>query len=314
MKKLFGSFGIILLVLLGMLFSQIAFIVEERDQSIITEFGKPIGNPITKAGLYFKKPFIQKVIKIDKRVLEWDGHVTQMPTRDKLYIFVDTFARWRIVDPLRYFTSLTDERSARSRMNDILGSETRNAVAKHDLIEMIRTTKGRVPIQIEGEEKDLDFESIQRGRALVEKDIFDNSRPKLETFGIELLDIRFKRINYNEQVEREIFARMTSERKQIAERFRSDGAGEAERIIGSREKEVREIRSEAYRKVQEILGEADAKSTKIYADAYGSNQEVVDFYRFVKTLETYDKVIDANTSTILSTDSELYKLLKTSVK
>ena len=290
------------------------FTVREDQQVILTQFGKPVGDPLVKPGLKFKVPFIQVANKLEKRVLEWDGQSTQMPTRDKLYIKVDTFARWEIEDPLEYFEKLRDERSAQSRLDDILGSETRNMVAKHNLIEIIRTTKGREPQQQEdigeilGEQGSL--ESIRIGRSAIEKEIHTAAKGKLEDFGIRLLDVRFKRINYTHGVESRIFERMISERQQIAERFRSEGAGEAARIIGDMEKEVRTIESEAYKRIQTELGRADAESTRIYAEAYGGTTEQEEFYQFTKTLEAYQDILGKDTSLILSTDSGLFKMLK----
>jgi membrane protease subunit HflC len=244
--------------------------VSEVEQVIITQFGKPVGEPVTSAGLKLKLPFIQDVNPIDKRVLEWDGNPSDMPTKDKLYISVDLFARWRITDPLQYFLRLRDERSAQSRLDDILGSETRNAVAKHELIEIIRTTKDRVPLRdallTDAAAQDIGaLVPIQKGRALVEQEIFAAAAEKVRVFGIELLDIRFKRINYNESVRPKIYDRMISERRQIAERFLSEGNGEAARIRGNRVRDLNKIQSEAYRQVEEIRGVADAKATEIYA-------------------------------------------------
>ncbi|MCB1719105.1 MAG: protease modulator HflC, partial [Candidatus Competibacteraceae bacterium] len=223
------------------------YTVNEVEQIIITQFGKPIGEPVTTAGLKLKVPFIQDVNPIEKRVLEWDGSPSDMPTKDKLYISVDLFARWRITDPLQYFLRLRDERSAQSRLDDILGSETRNAVAKHELIEIIRTTKDRVPLRdalLTDAERELDMGSlvpIQKGRQLVEQEIFAAAAEKVQVFGIELLDIRFKRINYNESVRPKIYDRMISERRQIAERFLSEGNGEAARIRGNRVRDLNKI-------------------------------------------------------------------------
>src|ERR671913_1153780 len=239
------------------------YTVSEVEQAIITQFGKPVGEPVTTAGLKLKTPFIQDVNPIDKRILEWDGSPSDMPTKDKLYIAVDLFARWRINDPLQYFLRLRDERSAQSRLDDILGSETRNAVAKHELIEIIRTTKDRLPLrdtlltQAEREQNLGSLVPIQKGRKLVEQEIFAAAAEKIQVFGIELLDIRFKRINYNESVRPKIYDRMISERRQIAERFLSEGNGEAARIHGNRERELNKIQSEAYRSVEEIRGVAD---------------------------------------------------------
>ena len=307
-----------LLALLGaaafVLISSI-YTVSEVEQMIITQFGKPVGEPVTTAGLKVKVPFIQQVNSIEKRVLEWDGSPSDMPTKDKLYISVDLFARWRITDPLQYFLRIRDERSAQSRLDDILGSETRNAVAKHELIEIIRTTRDRVPLRdalLTDAERDLNMGAlvpIQKGREQVEQEIFAAAAEKVEVFGIELLDIRFKRINYNESVRPKIYDRMISERRQIAERFLSEGNGEAARIRGNRVRDLNKIQSEAYREVEEIRGLADAKATEIYAQAYNQNAESIAFYEFTRTMESYKSIIAENTTLVLSTDSELFKFL-----
>jgi membrane protease subunit HflC len=290
------------------------YTVSEVEQVIITQFGKPVGEPVTSAGLKLKLPFIQEVNPIDKRVLEWDGSPSDMPTKDKLYISVDLFARWRITDPLQYFLRLRDERSAQSRLDDILGSETRNAVAKHELIEIIRTTKDRVPLRdalLTEAERDVGaLVPIQKGRKLVEREIFASAAEKVQVFGIELLDIRFKRINYNESVRPKIYDRMISERRQIAERFLSEGNGEAARIRGNRVRDLNKIQSEAYRQVEEIRGLADAKATEIYAGAYNQSPEAVAFYEFTRTMQAYPSMIADNTTLVLSTDSDLFKFLK----
>jgi len=297
------------------LFSSI-YTVSEVEQMIITQFGKPVGEPVTTAGLKTKIPFIQQVNPIDKRVLEWDGNPSDMPTKDKLYISVDLFARWQITDPLQYFLRLRDERSAQSRLDDILGSETRNAVAKHELIEIIRTTKDRVPLRdtlLTDAEREQDMGAlvpIQKGRKLVEQEIFAAASEKVKVFGIKLLDIRFKRINYNESVRPKIYDRMISERRQIAERFLSEGNGEAARIRGNRVRDLNKIQSEAYREVEEIRGLADAKATEIYASAYNKNAQSVAFYEFTRTMDSYKYIIAENTTLVLSTDSELFKFLK----
>jgi len=292
------------------------YTVSEVEQVVITQFGKPVGEPVTTAGLKMKVPFIQEVNPIEKRVLEWDGNPSDMPTKDKLYISVDLFARWRITDPLQYFLRLRDERSAQSRLDDILGSETRNAVAKHELIEIIRTTKDREPLRdalLTDAEKALNMGSlvpIQRGRQLVEEELFASAAEKVQVFGIELLDIRFKRINYNESVRPKIYDRMISERRQIAERFLSEGNGEAARIRGNRVRDLNKIQSEAYREVEEIRGIADAKATEIYAGAYNQSPEAVSFYEFTRTMQSYKSIISKDTTLVLSTDSELFKFLK----
>jgi membrane protease subunit HflC len=290
------------------------YTVSEVEQVIITQFGKPVGEPVTSAGLKLKVPYIQDVNPIDKRVLEWDGNPSDMPTKDKLYISVDLFARWRITDPLQYFLRLRDERSAQSRLDDILGSETRNAVAKHELIEIIRTTKDRVPLRdalLTDAEKEVgSLVPIQKGRKQVEQEIFTAAAEKVRVFGIELLDIRFKRINYNESVRPKIYDRMISERRQIAERFLSEGNGEAARIRGNRVRDLNKIQSEAYRQVEEIRGVADAKATEIYARAYNQSPESVSFYEFTRTMQAYKSIIEENTTLVLSTDSDLFKFLK----
>ncbi len=304
---------LVLLVLAGIVASQALYTVDETERVIITQFGRPVGDVIDEAGLKMKVPFIQTVNRIEKRILVWDGSANDMPTKDKLYITVDTFGRWRIKDSLQYFLRLRDERSAQSRLEDILGSETRNAVAKHELIEIVRTSKDRSP-EVDPMLADVDISTllpITKGRQSIEADIFDAASGKLAEFGIELLDIRFKRINYNESVRQKIYARMISERDQIAERFRSEGAGEAARINGDKERDLQKITSEAYRKIQTIQGQADAKATDIYARSYNQSPAAADLYEFVKTLETYQSVIDSNTTLVLSTDSDLMRLVKT---
>ena len=304
-----AALGILAYVLISSIYT-----VSEVEQMIITQFGKPVGQPVTSAGLKVKVPFIQEINPIDKRVLEWDGSPSDMPTKDKLYISVDLFARWRFTDPLQYFLRLRDERSAQSRLDDILGSETRNAVAKHELIEIIRTTKDRVPLRDALlTEAELDMGSlvpIQKGRKQVEQEIFTAAAEKVRVFGIELLDIRFKRINYNESVRPKIYDRMISERRQIAERFLSEGNGEAARIRGNRVRDLNKIQSEAYRQVEEIRGVADAKATEIYARAYNQSPEAVAFYEFTRTMQAYKSIIAENTTLVLSTDSDLFKFLK----
>ena len=315
-KHLAACLTLILLVGGLIVLSSAAYTVNMREQVVITQFGEPKGDPVTEAGLKFKIPFIQKVNSFDKRILEWDGVVEQMPTKEKTLIMVDTYARWQIADPLKYFQVLRDERSALSRLDDILGSETRNTIAKHELIEVIRTTKDRVPEQSEGvAEADKTgvvgvLPPISRGRSALESDIYETSRAKLEEYGIKLLDVRFKRVNYNQTVERQIYQRMISERKQIADRFRSEGAGEAAKILGRMEKELNTIESEAYKKVQTIMGEADAQATEIYASAYNRSPEAAEFYEFSKTMELYPEMIGGKSTVVLSTDSDLFKYFK----
>src|SRR5438874_1337640 len=253
------------------------YAVHQIEQVIVTQFGKPVGDPITDPGLHFKLPFIQEVNRIDKRFLEWDGLPVAIPTRDKTYIHVDTFARWRIDNPKTYFVRLHDERSAQSRLEDILGSETRNAIAKHDLIEIVRTDKNRQPMRDEtlkgGPTGTIGvLPPIYFGRLKIEEEIKMAAAQKLAEFGVTVLDFRIKRVNYNPDVLDRIYQRMISERLQIAQRFRSEGEGESARIAGQRERDLNEIQSTAYRQVQQIRGEADAKATEIYAQAYTQNR------------------------------------------
>ena len=300
--------------------SSSAYTVDETEQVFITQFGKPVGTPINSdpaqndAGLHFKVPFIQQVNRIEKRTLEWDSPATEMPTRDKLYISVDNFARWRISDPKTYFEKLRDERSALSRLDDIIGSETRNVIASHDLIEVIRSDKDRKPVRdavlAEANPNINTLPPIQFGRHRLDALILAAAQPKVRSWGIELLDVRFKRINYQSGVIEKIYARMASERLQIADRFRSEGSGEAAKIIGRKERDLLEIQSGAYRKEQEIKGKADAEATGIYASAYNSSPTAADFYQFVKTLETYNKTLGKDTTTIITSNSDLFRLFK----
>lgn len=319
MRRIVRIIAIVGVLTAGYLLYSSVYTVSEVEQVIITQFGKPVGEPVTSAGLKFKLAFVQQINPIDKRVLEWDGRPSDMPTKDKLYISVDLFARWRITTPLQYFLRLRDERSAQSRLDDILGSETRNAVAKHELIELIRTTKDRVPLRdtlLTAAERELNMGSlvpIQKGRKLVEQEIFAAAAKKVRVFGIELLDIRFKRINYNESVRPKIYDRMISERRQIAERFLSEGNGEAARIRGNRIRDLNKIQSEAYRKVEEIRGMADAKAAEIYTSAYNQSRQSIAFFEFTLTVNSYQATINENTTLVLSTDSDLFKYLKTMI-
>jgi membrane protease subunit HflC len=288
----------------------------ETEQAIITQFGKPVGGSVTAAGPHFKVPITQEVNRISKQILEWDGQRSEMPTRDKLYISVDMFARWRITKPLEYFRRLRDERSALSRLDDILGSETRNSVAKHDLIEVIRTTKDRKPRVDETLAKEAEgpgnigiLHPIMKGRAAIEREVHDAAKKKLAELGIDLLDVRFKRINYNPSVVEKIYERMISERQQIASRFRSEGEGEAAKILGDRQRDLSVIESEAYKSVQEVRGEADAKATSIYAAAYSTSAESRSLYAFLKTMDTYKKVITEEDTLVLSSGSDLFRFL-----
>jgi membrane protease subunit HflC len=298
--------GIVFAVLVVV--SASAYRVGEAEQVIITQFGDPIGEPIATPGLHFKVPFVQQANFFDKRFLEWDGSPNQVPTKDKRFIWVDTYARWRIVDPLRFFQRLRDERGAQSRLDDILDGETRNAVARYDLIELVRNTnRNPEDIPIEAEEEEVILNVIEKGRDQVSREVLARSAERTADLGIELLDLRIKRINYVEEVQQDVFARMIAERQRIAELYRSEGQGEAARIQGERERDLQRIQSEAFRTAEELKGTADASATDIYAGAYARD---ADFYSFTRSLETYEKVIDPATMLILGTDSEFLRYLE----
>ena len=284
------------------------YTVNEVEQVIITQFGEPVGDPITTPGLHFKVPFIQTANFFDKRFLEWDGDPNQIPTRDRRFIWVDTYARWRITDPLLFFQRLQNERGAQTRLDDILDGETRNAIARHDLIEVVRTSN-RDPAEVEiGDDAEATIlEPIEMGRQDIVDEILQAASARTADLGIELLDLRLKRINYVEEVQRDVFLRMIAERQRIAEEFRSEGQGESARIGGERERDLAQIQSEAYRTAQELRGEADAEATAIYAEAYNRD---ADFYAFTKSLETYELTMDPSTFFILGTDSELLRFLE----
>ncbi len=302
-----------IVVVLGVLIVLMSSVyqVYETEQVIITQFGRPVGDPVTRPGLHIKIPFVQEAKKFDKRFLEWDGDVNQVPTRDKRFITVDTYARWRITDPLLFLQRLRDERGAYTRLDDILDGETRNAVANHDLVEVVRSSnRDADEIQVdlvEGEGEATILQEIQVGREFISRQILARASERTADLGIEILDVRFKRINYVEEVQQDVFARMIAERQRIAEQYRSEGQGEAARIQGERERELQRITSEAYRTAQEIRGAADAESTAIYAEAYNRDP---DFYAFLKSMETYELTADANSILILTTDSDLLRFMK----
>jgi membrane protease subunit HflC len=291
------------------------YVVPETEQVVLTQFGKPVGSPVRDAGLHMKVPFIQKVNRLEKRVLGWDGPSTELPTKDKLYIIVDSFGRWRISDPLQFLLRLRDYRTAQSRLDDLIGGEVRNAIARHELVELIRTTKGRQPVIDEaiaaaGGSALAYLPPIQVGRVALEQEVSNEARARLAEFGIELLDVRFKRINYNPAVAAKIFERMISERRQIAERFRSEGAGEAAKILGTRERDIKQIDSEAYRKAQAIQGKADAEATAIYAQAFNGSPEAREFYYFTRALESYRTAFQRGTTVVMTTEDGFLRFLK----
>jgi membrane protease subunit HflC len=288
--------------------SSALFTVKETDQVVITQFGKPVGKPITTPGLKLKMPFVQTVHAFEKRFLEWDGDPNQIPTKDKRFIWVDSYARWRITDPLLFFQRLNNESGAQSRLDDILDGETRNTIAKHELIDLVRSTNR--PFVVAEDVAELSqpeaAERVRFGRDRLTTEVLQNARRRTGDLGIEILDFRIKQINYVDEVRQEVYARMISERQRIAERYRSEGAGEAARIAGEKERELRVIESEAYRDAQEIRGKADAEAADIYAAAYNRDP---DFYRFLKSMGTLEESFDAETVLLLSTDSELLRYL-----
>ncbi len=319
-----SSLLLIVVLALGILASSGLYTVSETEQVVITQFGMPVGEPIKHAGLHWKTPFIETINRLDKRVLEWDGPSANMTTKDKVIVVVDVFGRWEISDPLVFFRQLTDERRALSRLDDILASETRIVIAKHDFIEAVRTTKDRKAIRdvtntttVGSAPSSADsrlgvLPPIIFGRVELEAEVLKNAIPKIEGYGIKLLDVRFKRIDYDPSVSQSIHQRMISEREQIAKLHRAEGEGEAAKINGERERDLATIESEAYRKVQEMEGTADAKATEIYAKAYNQTPEAAQLFEFLKTMETYKQLITADTTMIFTTDSELFRFLKSS--
>ncbi len=325
MKPAIAVIAVVVVILLFAAARSFFFVVPEGEQAIVLQFGKPVGDPITEPGLHFKLPVTQQVRFMEKRLLQWDGPPTEMTTKDKSYIVVDCFARWRINNPLLFLQRLRDERTAQSRLDDIIGGETRNTIAKNPLIEVVRTTKNRRPPKEASPDtaaaEDVILEAddalpmvsgwqpIQHGRTVLEAEIFKNASEKVAEFGVELIDFRFKRINYNQRVTDAIYKRMISERYQIAEQFRSEGAGEAAKIGGERERALREIQSGAYKQVQEIQGKADAEAASIYAEAYTSQPGASEFYEFTRSLQAYEQMLGTQDTLILNTGDGLLQYL-----
>jgi len=301
---------IIPLVIVLFVLYQGIFTVDETRQVVITQFGKPVGDPITEPGLNFKIPFVQTVSYFPKNLLQWDGDPSQIPTLDKTYIYVDTFARWKIVDPLKFFQTVNNVVGGLARLDDIIDAAVRNFIAKNPLIETVRWTNRKLDVSEEGIEETAHrrvMAEIFTGRQNIVKGILNQANPKLKEFGILLIDVQIKRLNYVEEVRRSVYGRMIAERKQIAERFRSEGEGESRKIEGDRERDLKEITSVAYRKAQEIKGKADAEATLIYARAYNKDP---DFYSFLQTLDIYKKTMDKDTTLVLSTDSDFLRYFK----
>jgi membrane protease subunit HflC len=308
----FKSSLIIVLIALAFVIYNAAFIVGETEQVVITQFGRIVGKPITAPGLKFKIPFIQKATYFPKNLLSWDGDPGQVPTLDKTFIWVDTFARWKIVDPIKFFQTVNNTFNAVGKLNDIIDPAVRNFITSNSLIEAVRKSDrtletGEIGAEDESGSVTPANYQIEVGREKISEMILKSAQPKLTPFGIELVDVKFKRMNYVEQVRRSVYDRMIAERKQIAEKFRSEGKGEAQKILGNKERDLKRILSEAYRSAQEIKGEADAKATVLYAEAYGVDPE---FYSFINSLEIYNQALDQKNSLILSTDSEFLRYLK----
>lgn len=304
-KVLIGLIVIIIFILFGAV-----YVVDETEQVVVTQFGKAMGKPKKDPGLYFKIPIIQQANYFPKNLLEWDGDPGQIPTLDKTFIWVDTFARWKIVDPLKFFETANNVVNALGRLDDIIDPAVRNFVTSYPLIETVRMTNRELDTFEAGvdEVKGLSpLGEVKTGRAKITKGIMESSQPKLAKFGIELVDVKIKRLNYVEEVQRSVYQRMIAERKQIAEKFRSEGKGEARKVEGDKEKEMKRITSGAYRTAQEIKGKADAEATKIYAQAYGRDP---DFYSFINTLDIYKETLDKDSTLVLSTDSEFFKYMK----
>jgi len=305
------SKGLLILVaiLLIAVFSS-AYVVDETEQVVLTQFGKAVGEPKIQPGLYFKIPGIQQANYFPKNLQSWDGDPGQVPTLDKTFIVVDTFARWKIVDPLKFFETVNNMTGALSRLDDIIDSAVRNFVTSYPLIETVRMTNRELDVYEEGVDVVKDTSplgEVKFGRSNITKGILEQAEPKLRDFGIELVDVKFKQLNYVEEVQKTVYGRMIAERKQIAEKFRSEGKGEARKIEGDMEKDLKEIESGAYKRAQEISGKADAEATLIYAQALGKDPE---FYSFIQTLDIYKDTMDKSTSLVLSTDSELLRFFK----
>ena len=292
------------------------YTLDETEQAIITQFGEPIGSPVRSAGLHAKMPFIQKVTVFDKRLIEWEGDPNQIPTEDKKYVWVSTFARWRIKDPLKFYQSVNNERNAQSRLDDIIDGVTRDIITKNTLIELVRDTNREMVTIEEGAREGAvetigisDVEKITKGRRAITIQILERARETMPQYGIELTDVRINHIEYIEEVRKKVYERMISERNRIAERYRSEGQGERAKIEGQREKELQRITSEAYKKAQQLKGEADAKAAKVYAEAYSRDPE---FYSFLQTLETYRSTLSGNSTLFLKTDADFLKYLRES--
>ena len=313
MKKLLSFITIAVMIVAILIVSGAVYTIDETQQVVITQFGEPIGKPITNAGLHFKMPFIQQANYFEKRILEWDGNPNQVPTKDKKYIWVDTTARWKIVDSLKFLQSVTNETGAQARLDDVIDSATRDFVTSHNLVEVVRNTNRIMDERaVAKEDKSADqiageLEKIAFGRDALTRGILQEAAKIVPQYGIGIVDVRIKRINYVSEVQQKVFDRMISERRRAAEQYRSEGQGKKAEIEGQTGKELKEIQSEAYKVAEEIKGKADAEAIGIYADAYNRDPN---FYAFLKTLDTYKNTIDEGTTVILTTDSEYLTYLK----
>ena len=302
----------LVLLLAALFFRTSLYTLNETEQAIITQFGEPVGDAVIQAGLHFKLPWpIHEVHRFDKRWLPWDGAANQIPTKDKKFIWVDTYARWRIEDPLQFFVSVTNERQAQSRIDDIIDGQTRNAVASFDLIEIVRATDREFAVTevLVGMLEQEAPTQIESGRDEITRRILARSSSAVQTLGIELVDVQFKRINYTEEVRESVYQRMISERQRIAERSRSEGLGRSAEIRGQKDRDLQRIESEAFRTAEETRGVADAEAIRIYAQAYSKDPN---FYQFLKTLETYRTSLDKDVTLLLSSSSEFLSFLNKS--
>lgn len=300
---------IIVVVIVGLIIiGGSLYTIDQTQQVVITQFGEPIGDPDSEPGIHLKIPFIQKVNYFEKRILAWDGLPTQVPTKDKRYIWVDTTARWRIVDPLKFLQSVGSEMVALGRLDDIIDSATRNQITNHILYELVRDSGRQFTVTDESLEIEEEIGVVQYGREKISRGILEEASLLVPQFGIELVDVRIKRLNYVEQVREGVYARMIAERKRVAEQYRSEGQGKRAEIEGMRAKELQRITSEAYESAQEIKGQADAEATAVYAGAYNKDPE---FYSFLRTLEIYENTMDENTWLIMTSDTDFYKYLMT---
>ncbi|MFH2093504.1 MAG: protease modulator HflC [Pseudomonadota bacterium] len=309
MNNILKNIMVVSIVAVALLAYDCVYTVDETEQVVITQFGRVVGDPVTKAGLAFKLPFIQKAIYFPKNLLTWDGVPGQIPTKDKTYIWVDTFARWKIIDPVQFFQAVTTEELAIDRLNDIIDPAVRNLISGFPLVESVRNSDRPMDtFELTADENEQRVQyAIKLGRDEITRRIVGQAKDKLSQFGIELVDVKIKRINYIDNVRQAVYGRMIAERNQIAEKYRAEGKGEASNIRGEKEKELQVIKSEAYKTAQKIKGDADAMATRIYADAYGADPE---FYAFVKTMDVYRQTMKKDSTLVLSTDSDFMKYFK----